>query len=191
MTTTQRIAVGVVALLGIGWMASRGSATTASALQAPAAAPKPPGLALALEAHVQVGTPMEVGAVPRGRRRIVSINGGTFTGPNGLKGKVLPGGADWQIVRADGFAELDTRYTLQTDAGEIIYVQNAGMRHAAPEIMARLNTGQTVDPSQVYFRTVATFETAAPALQWLTRAIIIGTGERYPNDVVVRFWRVE
>jgi len=191
MTTTQNVAVGIVALVGLGWVASRGPATAALARQTTASAPKPPALSLALEAHVQVGTPLDVGVVPRGRRRIVAINGGTFSGPNGLKGRVLPGGADWQIVRADGFAELDTRYTLQTDAGQIIYAQNAGMRHAAPEVMARLNTGQTVDPSLVYFRTVATFETAAPELQWLTRAIIVGTGERYPNDVVVRFWRVE
>src|SRR6187431_2366383 len=117
MTTTQRIAAGIVALVGIGWVASRGPAAAARAGQATEGAPKPPGLTLALEAHVQVGTPFEVGAVPRGRRRIVSINGGTSSGPNGLNGRVLPGGADWQIIRADGFADPDTRYTLETDAG--------------------------------------------------------------------------
>ena len=52
-----------------------------------------------------------------------------------LRGTVMPGGADWQIVRADGLAELDTRYTLRTDAGDIIYIQNAGIRHAPPEIV--------------------------------------------------------
>jgi len=152
--------------------------------------PPPPKLVLAIEAHVQVGPPMELGAVPRGRRRIIPITGGTFEGP-GIKGTVLNQGADWQIIRADGFAELDTRYALRTEQGDLIYVQNAGMRHAAPDVMKQLIAGERVDPSVVYFRTVATFETSAPHLQWLTRSIFVGTGERYPNEVVIRFWRLE
>jgi Protein of unknown function (DUF3237) len=150
----------------------------------------PPPLTLVLELRVEVGAPLEVGAVPRGRRRIIPIEGGTFEGAD-LRGTVLPGGADWQIVRADGLAELDTRYTLRTDAGDVIYIQNAGIRHAPPEITARLLAGEAVDPSLVYFRTVPTFETAAPHLQWLTRAIFIGTGERHPHDVIIRVWKVE
>jgi hypothetical protein len=165
--------------------------TPASALSAQTPpAPTPPRLVLAIEAHVQLGTPIEVGQVPRGRRRIIPIVGGTFEG-SGIKGKVLNSGADWQVVRADGFAELDTRYALQTDKGQVIYVQNAGMRHAAPEIMQKLLAGEVVDPAVVYFRTAASFETSAPDLQWLTRAIFVGTGERYPTEVVIRFWRVE
>jgi len=155
-----------------------------------AGAPLAPRLALAMELRVKVGAPLEVGAVPRGRRRIIPIEGGTFEGAD-LRGTVLPGGADWQIVRADGLAELDTRYTLRTDAGDVIYIQNAGIRHAPPEITAWLLAGEAVDPSLVYFRTVPTFETAAPHLQWLTRAIFIGTGERHPHDVIVRVWKVE
>jgi hypothetical protein len=150
----------------------------------------PPRLTLAMELRVKVGAPVEVGAVPGGRRRIIPIEGGTFDGPD-IRGTVLQGGADWQIVRADGLAELDTRYTLQTDTGDIIYIQNAGIRHASPEITARLLAGQDVDPSLVYFRTAPTFETAAPHLQWLTRAIFVGSGERHPNDVIVRVWKVE
>lgn len=151
---------------------------------------QPPTLTLAMELHVEVGPPVELGNVPRGRRRIIPILGGTFSGPN-IRGKVMPGGADWQIVRADGFAELDTRYMLQTDAGELIYIQNAGMRHAPPDVTEKLLGGQDVDPSLVYFRTVPVFETSAPTLQWLTRAIFVGTGERHPTEVVIRVWRVE
>jgi hypothetical protein len=152
--------------------------------------PPAPGLVFAFELHVNVGAPVMVGQVPGGQRRIVSILGGTFEGPN-IKGKVVPGGADWQIIRADGFSELDTRYTLETDKGQLIYVQNAGMRHAAPAVMEKLLKGEVVDPKLVYFRTIPTFETSAPDLQWLTRAVFIGTGERYPTEVVIRFWRVE
>jgi hypothetical protein len=160
------------------------------ALLAQGNTPPRPGLTFAFEIRAQVGTPLEMGQVPQGRRRIIQILGGTFSGP-GIKGKILPGGADWQIVRADGFTELDTRYTLETDKGELIYVQNKGVRSAAPDVMKKLLAGETVDPSLVYFRTVPIFETSAPALQQLARSIYIGIGERYPSEVVVRFGRVE
>ena len=152
--------------------------------------PPAPGLVFAFEARVEVGPPLEVGQLPRGLRRIVPILRGTFEGP-GIKGRVMPGGADWQIIGTDGFSELDTRYTLETDKGQVIYVQNAGVRHAPPEVMQRLLRGETVDPKLVYFRTVPKFETSAPDLQWLTKNVFVGTGERYPNEVVIRFWRVE
>ena len=152
--------------------------------------PPAPGLVFAFELRVKVAAPVEVGQLAGGRRRIVAILGGTFEGPT-IKGKVVPGGADWQMIRADGFSELDTRYMLETDKGQIVYVQNAGIRHAEPAVMEKLLRGETVDPKLVYFRTIPKFETAAPDLQWLTRAIFIGTGERYPDAVVVRFWRVE
>jgi len=156
----------------------------------PPAAAKAPSLTLAFTMHVQVGPPTELGEMPAGRRRIIPILGGTFEGPD-IRGKVLAGGADWQIVQTDGLARLDTRYTLQTDSGKLIYIQNAGIRHASPEITKKLLAGEAVDPAQVYFKTVATFETSAPELQWLTRSIFVGTGERYPTEVVMRIWRVE
>lgn len=184
MTRTQFRLIAGLLVVGMGLGAF--GADTAEA-QAPPAAP---ALTLALEAHVELGPPMELGQVPRGRRRIIPIIGGTFEG-SGIKGRVLNNGADWQIVRADGFAELDTRYALQTDAGQIIYVQNKGMRHAPPDILKRLNSGEAVDPALVYFRTVPEFETSAPDLQWLTRSIFVGTGERHPSHVVIRFWRVQ
>ena len=152
--------------------------------------PPAPRLTFAFEARVTVASPQELGELPHGRRRIVAITGGTFEGP-GIRGKVLPGGADWQLIQADGLSELDTRYTLETDTGQLIYVQNKGIRHAAPDVMKRLLAGELVDPSLVYFRTVPLFETSSPELQWLARSVFVGVGERYPNDVRIRFWRVE
>lgn len=175
LLTKVAVVTGVV-LLGV-----------VSLAQQPSPMPK---LTFAFEVRATVGAPLEVGNVAQGRRRIVPITGGTFEG-SGLRGKVMPGGADWQIIRADGFTELDTRYTLETDKGQIVYVQNAGMRHAAPDVMKKLLAGELVDPALVYFRTVPKFETASPDLQWMTRAVFVGIGERYPNDVRIRFYRLE
>jgi len=165
------------------------TAVAGQARSTPPVRVQPPALEFAFELRADVGAPMEIGQVAQGRRRIVPILGGTFEGPS-IKGRVMPGGADWQIIRPDGFTELDTRYTIETDKKQIVYVQNAGMRHAPPAIMDKLLKGELVDPSLVYFRTVPTFETSAPDLQWLTRAVFIGTGERLPTQVLIRFWRV-
>jgi hypothetical protein len=150
----------------------------------------PPKLSFAFELRARVAEPAEIGQVPHGRRRIVQILGGTVRGPM-LNATVEPGGADWQLIQPDGFSELDTRYTLRTDQGRLVYVQNAGIRHAAPDVMQKLLAGQTVDPKLVYFRTVPKFETAAADLQWLARSIFVGVGERFPTEVVVRFYRLE
>ena len=157
---------------------------------APAAEPAAPRLTFAFELRARVGNPIEVGQVRQGRRRIVPIEGGTIKGPL-LNGTVTAGGADWQVIQTDGFTELDTRYTIQTDKGELVYVQNPGIRTAAPDIMQKLLAGQIVDPKLVYFRTQPKFETAAPGLQWLTKSLFVGSGERYPNEVVIRFYKVE
>ena len=156
----------------------------------PAADPAPPRLTFAFELRARVGNPVEVGQVLHGRRRIVPIEGGTIKGPL-LNGTIPPGGADWQTIQPDGFTELDTRYTIKTDKDELVYVQNGGIRTAAPDVMQKLLAGQTVDPKLVYFRTQPKFETSAPALQWLAKNLFIGTGERYPNEVVIRFFKVE
>jgi uncharacterized protein DUF3237 len=157
----------------------------------PTTTPPAPKLTFAFELQAKVGDPVEVGPIPHGRRRIVPILGGTVRGPMMNATVVANSGADWQIIQPDGFSELDTRYTLQTEKGQIVYVQNAGIRHAAPDIMKKLLAGQVVDPTLVYFRTVPKFETSAPDLQWLTRSIFVGVGERLPNDVLIRFYRLE
>jgi hypothetical protein len=150
--------------------------------------PEPPGLELAFELRAEVAAPVDVGATPKGMRRIIDILGGEFDGR--IKGRLVPGGADWQLIQQDGFTDIDTRYLLETDEGHLIYVTNIGIRHAAPEVMARLNAGEEVDQSEIYFRAIPKFETAAPELQWLTRSIFISTGERYPRGVIIRYWRV-
>ena len=180
----------LVAAFGLSLCCVNGDALLLRAAQTTSkAAPQAPKLTYAFELRATVATPTELGQVANGRRRIIDIAGGTVDGQ--IKGKVRPGGADWQIVRADGFTELDTRYTIETDKGQLIYVQNPGVRHAPPDVMKKLLAGEMVDPALVYFRTQPKFETSAPELQWLTRALFVGLGERYPSEVVIRFYRVE
>jgi Protein of unknown function (DUF3237) len=149
----------------------------------------PPALEFVFAAYVTVDGPLDLGDVGKGGRRIVPITGGEFSGPR-LRGKVIPGGADWQIVRHDGVAELEARYTLQTDDGALIYVRNHALRHGPPEVLVALAAGRSVDPSSYYFRGATFFETGAARYAWLTKHIIVCTGEREPAGVKLRFYQV-
>jgi hypothetical protein len=138
------------------------------------------------ELAVEVAEPIEIGETAAGRRRLVPILSGRLVGP-GIEGEVLPGGADVQILRADGVTELAARYAVRLADGGMLFVVNRGLRDAAPEDMARLLRGEPVPPERVYFRTIARFETSSPALARLGRRLILGLGERRPRQVLVRF----
>lgn len=148
-----------------------------------------PTLEYAFEARVDIAAPLDHGNTRAGHRRVIPILGGTVDGPN-IRGKVLAGGADWQILHADGAADLEARYTLELEGGALAYVTNRGYRRGDPAILGRLNAGETVDPALYYFRTVAMMECSHPGYLWLANAIFVGSGERSANGVVVRFWRV-
>ncbi len=143
----------------------------------------------AFDLRATVDTPQEVGDTPAGKRRFIPITGGTFEGPR-LKGIVLPGGADAQVIRPDGVTDLVARYTLKVDDGTLIYVVNRGLRHGPPEVMQRLMRGESVDPGAYYFRTTPAFEVAAGPHDWLNRSVFVGTGARYAAEVHVRYFRV-
>ncbi|HVY13791.1 MAG TPA: DUF3237 domain-containing protein [Rhodopila sp.] len=130
-----------------------------------------------------------VGETPSGNRRVGLVAGGTFEGPK-LRGKVLPGGADWIMVRNDGVTTLDVRIVLETEDGATIGLQYRGLRHGPDDVMAKVNAGQFVDPSLYYFRTTVTFETASPKYAWLNKAFGIGTGSRPPEGPVYEIFEV-
>ena len=113
--------------------------------------PVTPTLERLFRAVVEIATPLSVGMTPRGERRIIPITGGRFEGDK-LAGDVLPGGADWQLVRSDGTAVLEARYTLRTQDGALISVRNRGVRSGPPGVLARLARGETVGPASYYFR---------------------------------------
>lgn len=133
--------------------------------------------------QVAVAAPQKLGAVPHGTRAIVSITGGTFEGPR-LRGRVLPGGGDWTLLRADGVLELDLRLTLETDDGARIHMASFGLRHGPPEVIAALARGEIVDPASYYFRTTPRFETGAPKYAFLNRLFAVATGDRRPTGPI-------
>ena len=137
------------------------------------------------EFRVKVGLPVKLGDDGFGEARIVPILGGTVDGP-GLCGVILPGGADEQRVRADGLTRIHARYVIKAMDGALIRVDSQGLRHAAPEVMAALARGESVDPDQVYFRTVIRFETAAVAHEALNRTLYLARGTRHPEAVILQ-----
>src|SRR5437879_6301285 len=132
---------------------------------------------LLMTLQVVVPPPQKLGAVPHGARVIAPITGGTFEGPR-LRGRVLPGGGDWTLLRSDGVLELDLRITLETDDGVLISMTSFGLRHGPPEVLAALARGESVDPSTYYFRTAPRFETSAPQYEFLNRLTAIASGDR-------------
>jgi hypothetical protein len=148
-----------------------------------------PELKFFADLSVQVDKPQEVGKTHHGVRRVIPILGGTVEA-QGWRGRVLSGGADFQLLLGPSMAELDARYVIETDAGDMIFVTNRAVRTASPEVMAKIIRGEPVDPSTVYFRCSPSFETASPALAWIAERLFIGTGARHPDKVVMRFFEV-
>ena len=128
--------------------------------------PVKPSLEFLFRATINVGAAIHVSKVPHGERRFIPIIGGFFRGEK-LSGDVLPGGADWQLVRPDNSAILHARYTLLTKDNALIYVENRGVRWGKPEVLAKLAREEVVNPSNYYFRTTPQFETGAPQYTWL------------------------
>lgn len=138
---------------------------------------------------LEVAGMQAIGATPAGNRRIGLVAGGTFAGPK-LRGKVLPGGADWIVVRPDGVTTLDVRLVLETDDGAAIGMTYRGLRHGPADVIEKVNRGEPVDPSTYYFRTAVAFETAAAKYAWLNSAIFVGTGDRKPSGPVYDVFEV-
>ena len=141
-------------------------------------------------AEITLAPPQELGETPQGRRRIIPITGGTFQGER-LSGRVLPGGADWQVLRTDGVAQLEARYTLETADGALIYVRNEGYRHGPAEVMKKLAAGAAVDPSAYYMRTVPRFETGDARYAWLNGIVCVASGARRAAAVELDVFEVK
>ena len=131
---------------------------------------------------IKVGAPIVAGDLGYGIRRVIPVLGGTVQG-EGIKGTIHSGGADFQIIRPDGFTELEAKYTFELDEGAVIYIENIGVRFGPKEALDRIARGEAVDPALIYFRSVPRFETGHPKYCWLMQNLFIGVGARHPDRV--------
>jgi hypothetical protein len=123
----------------------------------------------AFEARVKIGPAVTLGESPSGVRRVIPIAGGTFEGPR-LKGTVIAGGADWQLVRADGVTLVEALYVIREEDGTSIYVRNWGVI-VPPEGGLKPDS----PPGAVYVRTSPQFEAPSGKHDWLNRSLFLGT----------------
>ena len=175
-------AAGALSLLG-GMFQS--SARAAAAPTQGGAAPEADALRteFVLEAHVNIAAALTVGESALGLRRLIPITGGSFKGPR-LQGEVVPGGADYQLVRPDGVTSIEARYTLRVSDGSLIYIANRG-------ILVRAVEGPA--PAPAYVRTVPEFEAPIGPHDWLNKSVFLGTldGSQFAKGfVVIRVYRV-
>lgn len=152
--------------------------------------PTAPGLCHVFSIRARIGS-IGVGAPgPMGQRQHIPIIGGEVSGP-ALRGRILPGGSDWALVRADGASFIDARYTIEAQDGTLIYVQSSGLRVSSPAVLGRMRAGQAVDPSEVYFRGAPCFEAPEGPHGWLNRRLFIANIARQPDGVCLQVFQVE
>ena len=144
--------------------------------------PAEPRLELLYTLVAELAPPIPIGDIPRGQRLVVHVTSGTVEGPH-LRAKILPGGGDWLLIRADGVAELDVRATLATDDDAFIYTHYHGYITEVPTILPRWSAGESVPRESYYFATTPYFETGAAQYAWLQRVVTVGIGTLVPGGV--------
>jgi hypothetical protein len=133
---------------------------------------------------IQIGAPIVAGDLGHGIRRIIPILGGEVRGEK-VNGTIFPCGADFQIIRPNGFTELEAKYAFETDDGAVVYIENIGIRFGPKPLLDRIAQGEIVDPALIYFRSVPSFETGAANYRWLMENLFIGVGARHPDRVEI------
>lgn len=139
--------------------------------------------------RINVAKPSIIGQTPSIDRRVGEITGGTFEGER-LRGKVLSGGSDWQTVRRDGSWMLDVRFVMETDDGHLIGMTYKGIRHGPQAVLDRIAKGESVNPSDYYFRAIPLFETASEKYGWLNNVISVATGHRLASGPIYHVFEV-
>lgn len=143
------------------------------------------GLDFVFEIRARIGTPLDGGAGRNGHRRIIPILGGTVSGPR-LSGRVVPGGADYELVRRDGSSAVEAHYAIEADDGAPIYVVNRGIFTAAPEVLVRVDAGEHVAEDAYYFRSAPVFDAPAGVHQWLSDRVFVAACRFTPAEVTIR-----
>lgn len=145
-----------------------------------------PALVPSLHVRVELAQPEDHGRTAAGHRRVVPIVGGRVSGD--FTGVILPGGADWQVVRDDGTIEIDSRYSARGDDGALLYIRAVGLRTGPAEVLAALGRGEQVDPRSYYFRTMVSLESSARPE--LANQLFVAACARHRSEVVYTAYRV-
>jgi uncharacterized protein DUF3237 len=138
---------------------------------------------------LQVDKPFMVGKTPSLDRRVGVIPGGRFEGER-LRGKLLPGGSDWQTVRADAAWTLDVRLVLETDDKHLIGMTYRGIRHGPQDVLDKIARGEQVSPYSYYLRAVPFFETSSEKYGWLNNILSVAVGHRLPEGPVYQVFEI-
>jgi hypothetical protein len=152
--------------------------------------PQCPSLRHVFTIHARIGDIRLGGSGPLGLRQHIPILCGEVVGP-ALRGRILPGGSDWALVRADGASAIDAHYTIEADDGALIYVQSRGLRVSSAEVLAQMRLGQAVDPSAVYFRGCPVFEAPTGPHDWLNQRVFVASIHRAAEGVRLDVFQVD
>jgi len=177
-------ALGVAGIVGRD-CAAEGAAARKDAAVNPAVGAREPKIELVYECDVTLSDPQSFGVTAEGQRRIIPITGGTFHGPE-LKGRVLSGGADWNLLRTDGVHSVEAAYYLRTDDGVILRIVNKGVGGG----------GQREDPDsgeRFFMFTTPSFEAPTGKYDWMNRTTFVATlGARRNarNAVLIRVYKL-
>ena len=153
-----------------------------------------PELTLRFSLNLTVGAPTIVSRTPEfGKRQLIPILSGTLSGA--IRGRVLPGGVDSQIIDAHGLCRLSARYAIETEDGDSFYIENNGLRRIPADWRARLfeddlSFFSEIPPGEIYFRTTPQFEIYSDRLRWLTESLFIASGTRRPAGLDIDFYQV-
>lgn len=154
------------------------------AAQAGAAEAQAPTLRFVFEERVDLEPAEAAGPGPRGAGNRIGITGGVISGPM-LQGTVVPGGADWQLIRADGCSEIVADYFIRADDQALIHVRNIGLA-CAPDAKRG-----------AYARATPVFTAPIGRHDWLNKSVLTSTIEPVMDEqgklrqVVLRFYEVQ
>jgi hypothetical protein len=143
--------------------------------------------------RIDLNPPQVLGPVLKGTRIISSFKDGQVKGDI-INGKILPFGGDWGLLIDSGTFRVDSRATIQTDDGSLIYITYSGYNHSSAKVAAMIGAGRggELSPSAYYFRTVVSFETSAAKYAWLNYVTAVGVGAfPGPGEVAFRIYAIE
>lgn len=152
-----------------------------------------PTLIKAFEVRAKVDKPVFVGQDNKvGRRQLINIREGEVTAAAlTFEGKILPGGADSQVVRPDGRAELSARYGVILNDGRSFYIQNDGIRTVSPEYVATVLAGEIAPADAYYCCTKPEFEIYDESLSILKDKLFICWAVRYPDAIHLAYYMID